>query len=415
MKRCFLALLLACAPAWTLAQTAAPAVASTPRDPQDALYQEALQALSEGRKSDASRILSRLIEQAPLHAGALIDLALIQCGLGNAQEAERLFAIIETRFSPTRDILVLINEARDTGCKPPRAPSALNLTLARGVDDNVNQGASNSTFIVTGPDGAVELPLLDDFRPKRGGYTTLGADYLRGVGSNGSVGFVQFQQRNYDGLDDYDTGALFAGIESPWRFGGWVLRTTASAGLTTMGGHHYQTQAQGQVRVEVPLPLPPHTQLFVTAGATHTDYHRLRNFNSDVFEGRALLSHRTGTLTASATAGLLSDRARGDRPGGDRRGNYLTLSLRKPLGWGTSGELTWTSQRWNSTTPYSPELLIEQIRRQRTQVLRAALSYQVAEKQAVVLEGRVVRNRENISIFQYNNRQLQLSWQWQYP
>jgi hypothetical protein len=26
-----------------------------------------------------------------------------------------------------------------------------------------------------------------------------------------------------------------------------------------------------------------------------------------------------------------------------------------------------------------------------------------------------VRNRENISIFEYNNRQLQLSWQWQGP
>jgi len=414
LKLRLLALLLACAPAWTLAQQS-DAVADTAADLQDALYQEALQSLSEGRKSDASRILTRLIEQAPLHAGALMDLALIQCGLGNAQEAERLFAIIETRFAPTRDILVLINEARDTGCKPLPAASALNMTLTRGVDDNVNQGASNSTFIVSGPDGDIELPLLDDFRPRRDSYTTLGADYVRGVGANGSLGFIQLQQRKYDSLDEYDTGALFAGIESPWRFGEWALRTTASAGLTTMGGHHYQTQGQAQLRVEAPLPLPPNTQLFFTASAARTDYHRLRNFNSDVVEGRALLSHRAGALTASATAGVLSDRARGNRPGGDRKGSYLTLSLRRPLAWGASGELTWTGQRWNGAAPYSPELLIEQVRRQRTQVLRASLSYQLAEKHALVLEGRVVRNRENISIFQYNNRQLQLSWQWQYP
>jgi len=413
VKLRFLALLLACAPAWTLAQQSEATVATA--DPQDALYQEALQSLAEGRKSDASRTLSRLIEQAPLHAGALMDLALIQCGLGNALEAERLFAIIETRFSPTRDILVLINEARDTGCKPLPAASALSVTLARGSDDNVNQGASNSTFIVTGPDGDIELPLLDDFRPRRDSYTTLGADYLRGVGANGSLGFIQFQQRKYDSLDEYDSGALYAGIESPWRFGGWALRSTASAGLTTMGGHLYQSQAQAQLRVEAPLPLPPNTQFYFTAGATHTQYHSLRNFNSDIFEGRALLSHRAGTLSANAIAGLLSDRARGDRPGGDRKGNYLTVSLRKPLGWGASGELAWTRQRWDGATPYSPELLIDQVRRQRTQVLRATLTYQLAEKHALVLEGRVVRNRENISIFQYNNRQLQLSWQWQYP
>lgn len=415
MRRRFLALLLACAPAWALAQSGNPTLAGTSGDTQDALYQEALQALAEGRKSDASRILTRLIGLAPQHAGALMDLALIQCGLGNAQGAERLFALIETRFAPTREILLLINEARDTGCRPLPAASALTVTLARGVDDNVNQGASNSTFIVTGPDGDIELPLLDDFRPKRDGYTTLGADYIRGVGANGSLGFVQVQQRKYDSLDEYDSGALFAGIESPWRFGNWALRTTASAGLTTMGGHHYQTQAQGQLRVAPPLPLPSHTQLHFTASATHTAYRSLRNFNSDIVEGRALLSHRTGTLSANATAGLLSDRARGDRPGGNRHGNYLTLSLRKPLGWNTTGELAWTRQRWNSSSPYSPELLIEQIRRQRTQVLRATLSWQLAEKHALVLEGRMVRNRENISIFQYNNRQLQLTWQWQYP
>ena len=415
MRRRFLAMLLAALPAWAFAQSGNPALAGTSGDPQDALYQQALQALAEGRKSDASRLLTRLIALAPQHAGALMDLALIQCGLGNAQEAERLFALIETRFSPTRDILLLINEARDTGCKPLPAASALTVTLARGIDDNVNQGASNSTFIVTGPDGDIELPLLDDFRPKRDGYTTLGADYIRGVGANGSLGFVQVQQRKYDSLDEYDSGALFAGIESPWRFGNWALRTTASAGLTTMGGHHYQTQAQGQVRVEPPLSLPSHTQLYFTASATHTEYRSLRNFNSDVVEGRALLSHRAGTLSANATAGLLSDRARGDRPGGNRHGNYLTLSLRKPLGWNTTGELAWTRQGWNSSSPYSPELLIEQIRRQRTQVLRATLSWQLAEKHALVLEGRAVRNRENISIFQYNNRQLQLTWQWQYP
>lgn len=52
------------------------------------------------------------------------------------------------------------------------------------------------------------------------------------------------------------------------------------------------------------------------------------------------------------------------------------------------------------------------MRAQRTQVARASLTYRIGKRQSVVLEARAVRNRENISIFQYNNRQLQLSWQW---
>ena len=413
------ALLLACAPALVLAQSAGEDIVTTappPAEaPNDALYQEALQSLAEGRKTDASRSLQRLIEQAPQHAGALIDLALIQCGLGNLGEAERLFATIETRFSPTREILELINEARDTGCKPLPAASSFNVNVGRGVDDNVNQGASNSTFIVTGPDGDVELPLLEDFLPKRDGYTMAGTDYMRSIGSNGSLGFVQFQQRRYDSMRAYDTGALFAGIESPWRFKSWTLRTTGSLGATTMGGRLYQKQAQVQARVAPPLPLPTDTRLYLTGAATHTEYQSLRSFDSDVFEARALLSHGLGKLTANATAGLLSDHARGDRPGGNRHGNYFTLSLRRPLGWDTSGELAWTRQRWNSASPYSPELLIDQVRAQRTQVLRAALTYQIDKSHSLSLEGRIVRNRENITIFQYNNRQLQLSWQWHYP
>jgi len=410
-----LAVLLAWASPWAAAQDAEAVPAAASGTPPEALYQEALQSLSEGRKNDASATLARLIEQVPQHAGAVIDLALIQCSLGNANQAERLFAIVETRFNPSREILELIADARDSGCKPAAPASSASMSIGRGFDDNVNQGASNSTFIVNGPDGQVELPLLDDFLPQRDGYTTVNADYVRGVGSNGSLGFMQFQARRYDQMRGYNTGALYGGIESPWRFGAWTMRSTGSLGMTTMAGRLYQKQAQAQLRVGVPLPLPPHTQLYLTGSATHTKYASLRNFDSDVLEARALLAHRTATLALNAAFGVLSDRARGNRPGGNRHGNVLTLSMRKALGWDTHGDIAWTRQRWDSAAPYSPELLIGEVRAQRTQVLRAALSHQVAKNQTVALEARMVRNHENISIFQYTNRQLQLSWQWQFP
>ncbi|BDT60888.1 hypothetical protein MasN3_43820 [Massilia varians] len=392
---------------------AAPAGASGP--PQEALYQEALQSLSEGRKNDASATLARLIEQVPQHAGAVIDLALIQCSLGNAEQAERLFAIVETRFDPSREILELIAEARDSGCKRAAPASMASMSIGRGFDDNVNQGASNSTFVVSGPDGQVELPLLEDFLPQRDGYTSVNADYVRGIGSNGSLGFMQFQARRYDQMRAYNTSAMYGGIESPWRFGAWVLRSTGSLGVTTMAGRLYQKQAQAQLRVTVPLPLPAHTQLYLTGSATQTNYASLRNFDSAVVEGRALLAHRSASLAVNLALGVLSDRARANRPGGNRHGNVLTLSMRKALGWDTHGEIAWTRQRWDSAAPYSPELLLDEVRAQRTQVVRAALSHQVAKNQTVALEARMVRNRENISIFQYTNRQLQLSWQWQFP
>ena len=422
--RSLAALALALAPCWALAQPdkAPPeaglddaVTAPVAPTPEELLYQEALQSLAEGRKDDASRQMSRLIGMVPQHAGAWLDLALIQCSLGQGDEAERLFASVETRFNPRREILELIAEARDTGCVSWTPTSSGTISLTRGVDDNVNQGASNSTFIVEGPDGTVELPLLEDFLPKRDQYTQVSADYVRDVTANGVLGFVQFQGRRYDQLRDYDTAALYGGLESAWRLKDWLLRATGSLGVSGMGGHLYQRQGQGQLRITPPVPLPPRTQLHLIGAVTRNDYATLNAFDSNLFEGRVLLSHHTGSFSATASAGLLSDRALAERPGGNRHGNYVSLNLRQPIAWGVSGELAWTRQTWDSASPYSPELLIDQVRAQRTQVARAALSYRIGKQQSVVLEARAVRNRENISIFQYNNRQLQLSWQWQTP
>lgn len=417
-----IALSLALAPCWALAQSDSPPPGAGPEDgaaaaptPEEQLYQQALQSLAEGRKSDASAQMSRLIDMVPQHAGAWLDLALIQCSLGQGDEAERLFANVETRFNPRREILELIAEARDTGCVSWTPASSATISVTRGVDDNVNQGASNSSFIVEGPDGTVELPLLEDFLPKRDQYSQVTADYVRDLNANGTLGFLQFQGRRYDQLRDYDTAALYGGVETPWRLKDWLLRTTGSIGASGMGGHLYQRQAQAQLRVTPPLPLPPRTQLHLIGAVTRNDYATLDAFDANLFEGRVLVSHHTGSFSASASAGLLSDRALADRPGGNRHGNYLSLSVRQPIAWGVTAELAFTRQTWDSASPYSPELLINQVRAQRTQVARASLSYRIGKQQSVVLEARAVRNRENISIFQYNNRQVQLSWQWQTP
>jgi hypothetical protein len=379
---------------------------------QQALYQQALQSLAEGRKNDASQALSRLIEKEPLHAGAWLDLALIQCSLGHQEEAERLFAKVESHFAPSRDLLDLIAQARESGCKAWRPVSSLSLLLGRGIDQNVNQGASNPTF-VSERGGHIELDLLSDFLPKHDQYSVFSAAYMRDVTPNGSLGFAQYQLRRNDTLHQYDTASLFAGIESPYRFGNWGLRTTGMVGAVTLGGNFYQRQMVLQARVTPPLPLPSSMQFHVLGAATRTDYLTLANFNSNTFELRGQLTHRSGSMFSSVSLGLLSDRARDQRPGGDRHGSFASVSVREQLAWQTIGELAYTRQTWNSSQPYSPDLLIDQVRAQATQVLRGTLSYPIARNHTVQLEARIARNRENISIFQYNSRQLQLSWLWQ--
>lgn len=52
------------------------------------------------------------------------------------------------------------------------------------------------------------------------------------------------------------------------------------------------------------------------------------------------------------------------------------------------------------------------MRQQDTATARAALQWYVRPGVSLYLEGRAVRNRENIALFQYNSRAVQLSLRW---
>lgn len=403
-----------CALAFLLLAGAAQGAEEPKRTPAEDLYLQALQSIAEGRRTDATAELRRAIEQSPDHAGAWLELALIHCALGNSDEAERLFAVIETRFDPSQPLLELIAQTREQGCSRRDVFSSTTVTASRGYDQNVNQGARTTRYVVDAPGGQVEYELSGDFMPRGDQYTQVAGETVRELTPNGVLGFMQYQLRRNDKLHQYDTASLFAGLEAPYRWGSWRLRATGTLGLVTLGGRLYQRQAQLQARVVPPLRLPSGVQFDLVGSLTRNSFPALTNFDSSTQELRGHLSWRSADNYASASLGYLNDRALAQRPGGNRRGAFANLLLRRHLGGAISTELGYSYQTLNSSRAYAPGL-IDEVRDQETQVLRGSVSYAINKRHAVVLEARAVRNRENISIFQYNNRLLQLSWQWQLP
>lgn len=379
---------------------------------QHELYLDAMQSIIEGRKYDASEALMHMIGQEPEHAGAWLDLAIIQCELGRAVEVERLLNTIETRFAPPPAIMEVINRLRAEGCKgwPPR--SDLSLSIGQGIDSNVNQGASNPNFSIGTAANRIELQLLPEYLPRGDQYTVLSGEYARDLNPNGGVAFMQMRALRNDSLSAFNTTTVAVGMEQPWRAGQWSVRGSGVLAVLGLSGHLYQRQAQAQVRITPPLRLPRKMQFSMLAGASNVEYVTLTDYNSTTWEGRGLLTYRSGRTQIQASAGYLKDHATSGRPGGDRDGWLITLDGRTSLGGDVAGELGWTGQRWVAESAYSPGL-IDQARRQNTQVLRGALLFPVAPKQALKIELRQVRNHENISIFQYSSRQIQVSWQWQ--
>jgi hypothetical protein len=410
MKRSQLILLGALMLAWL-----APARADEPAPPpvqQEELYLSAMRALADGRPDEASNLLMRFLDKEPQHAGAWLDLAISQCELGHAVEAERLFQEIEQRFAPPPGIVEVINNHRTRGCAtvPPRR-DLLTLTLARGYDNNVNQGASNPHFSTGSGANLLEWQLTSDYLPKADAYTQASADYSRRLGEGGLLAFGQLRARRHQHEQAQDTTSLLGGLEQPWRLGDWHGLGTGVLSAMQLDGYYYQRQAQAQLRATPPLPLPDPLDLTILATLSHVTYPTRTKYDANTIELGGILSYRDKVRQAQAGVGVLSDHGQAGRLGGNRDGWYGNLLLFSNFSEHLNGQLGWTRQVWRGSTVYSPNV-IDVVRHQDTRLLDASLTWQLQANHSLKLEWRATRNQENISLFQYNSRSLQLSWRW---
>ena len=387
-----------------LAGLCPPGVAAT-----EDVYAAALAAIAEGRPEEARALLARLAATEPEHAGAWLDLAILQCALGHRVEAEALFEAIELRFAPGPALRELIAQQRAGGCRRQSQPGALRVRLGRGYDSNANQGASNPNLTVGDGPGGITLVLAPEHAPRGDGFTQLQMDAVQPLSEGGLLGFGQVSVRHHDVLHAFDVSSLAAGLEQPWRLGGWELRAALAAGWLGLNGRLYQQSVLAQAQATPPLPLPRPWRFSVVAGQSFFDYVDQPVFDARQHELRGVLTHAGERVSFHLAAGGLRDQGRTDRPGGNRSG--WSFSLWGRVLWGsTAGEFLWSRQHWDSSRDFSPGF-IDHKRRQDVRQWRLALTQPLGNGHALVAELRQVTNAENISIFGYRSRQFSLSWQ----
>jgi len=407
MKRLLVGAVLAAALWPCLAQTQA-----EPPSAQEELYRAALRALNEGRLEDASAMLERVISEEPRHAGALLDLAMSQCELGNAAEAERLFARFEQRFPVSPAIAEAIARYRATGCgRPAMRAGGWLLAATRGHDDNVNQGANDPRFTLGTGSNQTEYELDPAFLPRPDSFSQLAASWLRPLDKSGTNAIVQAYARWHDREHAQDTASMLGAVEHTWKAGGWRLRGTAALGYVTLDRILYQHQQQLQARLAPPLPLAPQAEFALYANLNRVIYPTRPTYDGHTLELGAIGGYRGKRSLTQATLTQLRDDASAGRPGGDRQGWFGSLQWYGELTDRLTLEAGLTRQRWHSEAIYSAGL-IETRRLQNTTTLRAAGTWQLRPHYSAVLEWRGTFNHENISLFQYNSRALQLSLRW---
>ncbi|PXX38798.1 tetratricopeptide repeat protein [Undibacterium pigrum] len=385
---------------------------NTEETDSDSLYLGALKAISEKRHDEAKAILSNLIEKIPQHAGAWLELAMLQCELGNKPEADRLFLKMKQSLPLTEEQLQKLDILQPKECLVRSAAKHISVSMEVGYDTNVNQGASNPSFIFGSGSEQKELILLPEYQPKADRFATLSANISTELAKDGTLGFAQVRARSYDTLTSYNTLAFAAGLERPWKWRDYSIKGTAMASILSLGGTLYQKQEIAQLRLTPPAKQSSPWRFSTIAAYTHVEYPTLRNFDGHTWELRGLASYEAEKFQLQGSIAYLADRAHANRLSGHREGYYGNLNLRRQLSQRTEMELGWSQQIWQSEEIYSPGL-IDVARRQQTQTLRTAVNWYVTNNHALQLEFRATNNKENISILQYNSKTLQLSWQWQ--
>ncbi|NHZ60815.1 tetratricopeptide repeat protein [Massilia genomosp. 1] len=393
------------------ATAGAPAALSDEQAAQEEkLYLEALRSLSEGRPDEATTKLGRLLEKNALHAGAWLDLAISHCELGNKAEAERLFGQIVQRFHPSDAILELIAHYRTSGCKGQRAhPRSMSFKLGAGYDTNVNQGSSSSVVQIGGAGNLKTYDLGPDSLPRADHFKLLSGDFNQPLGSRGMLLIAQLRALRYNQVKSQDTDSVLLGLESPWSGAGWTGRATAAYGLVRLGEELYQRQAQVLLRAVPPVDLGESLGWSLSAGYSSAIYPTRRYYDARTLDLGTSLALRGKQSTVVLSSGLLADRGKQARPGGERGGWYGGANLVALMGEKAIGELGLSRQSWRGERIYSKDF-IEIKRHQDTTQLRASLLFPVGTHSAVQLEVRRTFNRENIPLFQYDSRWFQFSW-----
>ena len=389
-------------------------------------YDRAAAYIVSGNTAAALDVLRKLEQEPPPDAGAWLDLGILYCEAGQAKDAERIFSVLQKRFAPPPSIVQLIDYYLALGCAVPGrtvAPaedSRLRLTLgvAGGYASNVNFGPSSATVRLA--DGAPlrDLVLLPSSLAK--GDTFLGLEAaaeqeLQAVPGAYLSGGVRL--RSYARQSDYDTGYFAAGVGYRTRVGEGSIEVLGESTQLWIGGNVYESTAG----------------LFVSAwlGSGEVWLHQFRwgaegNVTQSLYPGNGMYDARNTELrlksqfklredmTMTFLVGLAQDKAARDRPGGDRSGGMLGLSLERAISNAHRIKFYFQHYSLAESTAYNPTMFGDIIRSPQSSYASLRYQYQFTRDQGVYLQFSESWRRDKIELFSLNSGVLALGYQWRY-
>ena len=343
----------------------------------------------------------------------LVDMVVQQCQAGNAQQAMAISQAIREQLSPPPEILALLTEINQTGCRAKtRITSNGHLTevsLGIGYDDNINQGVSADSITLGSSVKPITLILSNDYKPLSktylaatatrqittdNGWTLRGIVGLRQVSHYSQLDTVGIQMTGRYALRPLGVPSFIqVGMSQSWLADSVYRRVPSLEFQSNLGNEQQPWVLNGQMQ-------QLSQDIVNTQGARITSVSATRHL-------------RWENLTLIALgAGLMRDRALGQRAGGDRQGETLQISVQHSLPQGQL-QAQWIRARWATANDFAFGLVDYPRQNQTSQLL---LSYQkklTAEKSIYVEYHRRIA-RDNIPIYAHSSSGISAGWiqQW---
>lgn len=376
---------------------------------QDSIYRAAMESIQTGDKEQAIAQLEVLVLEAPNHAGAWLDLAILFCEAGAEDRALALFSYVETRFHPNPGVQEIIANLRSKGCAPARAWPRLRSQLSLGFDSNARLGSAHNEISLGPPDNPIDVILARNQRAQSSGFGGLSIQIAAQPWASTEI-FAHFDRRDFTNTPDVNSSVWALGFvqEAPSGFGKQILFSGA-IGQMSLGGEPFYRSAT--LMAQLPLASPDGWIPGLTVDGTITAYRFELNplFDSRVWSIQGHLQSTFGPGQQTFSLGVLNDMAEAGRPGGDRRGWLMQWEM----GWPTPSNNRWEflgrQQRLIGTSAYSPGL-IDQRRDSTTRVAIVGYTMPVSQNHEVRLQTRYQHNRDSISLFRFESLAAEISW-----
>lgn len=382
----------------------------TPLHPDEVIYQDALRDLGDGQLQNAIDKLTALTQRAPLHLGALLDLAIAHCQAGSKSEAERLFDRLAQLPNLPEPVTQLIAYQR-LQCRQQATQWHGFIALGKGYADNFNQSPSVESFFIA-PLG-LTLQLAESARPRRDSATLIEAGVFQDAPNSQWFGGGFVQSSHYDHSNDYDSFLGQAHLGYRHMINQVRLEAQGIASYLTLDGKPYLTSWGTNFSAMLAPSAPASWQLGLLGGLTSLNYRQADAYRSHMIDVRGRLRWQShASLNLQMDAGWSRDLAQGDRPGGSRSGPVVQIAGQWVLADDQSLEFSQRQSWLRDSKPYSPAFFADDRRDLHLSSWYLAWRRQLTRNFQLRVEARHTMSHDNIKIFDYDASSFNLMLEW---